>query len=412
MSPPPNPRPAAPSGDRVVCVLNRNRDGYEVPLALEEAGMLAGFVTDFYAAPRWHRLLPRPLARRYRAGLPAERAHLALGSFVLQYGAELLRIPMERVFGLSDRLLGSKATRLARRKDAALLAYSSYLDGDPQLAAGKAVIDFEYHPHPALTLEILEDDYSRYPEVAYSIELERKAANNERATAAWRHADSVICASAMTRASLERAGCPPERITVIPYGSDANGPPALSREAGPCRFLFVGQGFQRKGLHHLALAWRAAAPANSVLTVVSYRIDPGITPMLDQQGITLLGRQSREELDALFRSADVFIMPSLVEGFGLVYLEALDAGCHVVGTTQTGLPDLGLSAEAVTLVPPGDIVALAATITALEQHKAAGRLDPAAIQAEVRQRSWKQFREAIAAHVAGVMARVRRSLAN
>ncbi len=412
MSPLSNLRPAASPGDRVVCVLNRNRDGYEVPLALEEAGFLAGFVTDFYAAPRWHRMLPRSLARRYRDGLPSARAHLSLASFVLQYAAEILRIPMERVFGLSDRLLGSKAARLARRKDAALLAYSSYLDGNPQLVLGKAVIDFEYHPHPALTLEILEADYNCYPEVAYSIELERKAAGNERATVAWRHAHSVICASAMTRASLERAGCPPERITVIPYGTDANGPPAPAREAGPCRFLFVGQGFQRKGLHHLALAWRAAAPTNSHLTVVSYRIDPGITPMLDQEGITLLGRQSREALDALFRSADVFIMPSLVEGFGLVYLEALDAGCHVVGTVQTGLPDLGLTSEAVTLVPPGDIDALAATITALEQQKVAGKLDPRAIQAEVRQRSWKQFRESIAAHVSDVLARVRMSAAN
>jgi len=407
-----NPRPAAPTGDRVVCVLNRNRDGYEVPLALQEAGLLAGFVTDFYAAPRWHRFLPRFLARRYRPGLPPARAHLALASFIVQYAAELLRIPMQRVFGLSDRLLGSKAARLARRQNAGLLAYSSYLDGDPQLAVGQAVIDFEYHPHPALTMEILEADYNCYPEVAYSIGLERKAAGNERANAAWRHADSVICASAMTRASLERAGCPPERITVIPYGSEANGPPAHARKAGPCRFLFVGQGLQRKGLHHLALAWREAAPANSVLTVVSYRIDPGITPMLDQPGITLHGRQSREELDALFRSADVFIMPSLVEGFGLVYLEALDAGCHVVGTVQTGLPDLRLTAEAVTLVPPGDIGALAATITALEQQKAAGKLNPAAIQAEVRQRGWKQFRDAIADHVARVLARVRTSSAD
>ena len=391
---------------RVICVHNRNRDGYEVPLALEEAGLLAGFVTDFYADPCWHRFLPSFLARRYRPGLPAARAQPALASFVLQYAAEALRMPMQRVFGLTDRMLGSKAARLARREDAALLAYSSYLDGDPKLAPGRAVVDFEYHPHPALTMEILEADFQRHPEVAWSMALERKAAGNKRANDAWRHADSVICASAMTRASLERAGCPSDRISVIPYGSNGSAPDATERPFGPCRFLFVGQGLQRKGLHHLALAWRAAAPQGSELIVVSYRTDPGIVPLLDQHGIAVLGRQSREQLNALFRSADVFIMPSLVEGFGLVYLEALEAGCHVVGTMQTGLPDLALSDRAVTMVPAGDIAVLAATISKLESRKAAGWFDPVAIQAEVRRWSWKEFRKAIGIHVGQVLARV------
>ncbi|MFM2273305.1 MAG: hypothetical protein RL702_2370 [Pseudomonadota bacterium] len=400
------PSAAAPAVSQVVCVHNRNRDGYEVPLALAEAGLLSGFVTDFYADPRLHRLLPRFLARRYRQGLPATLTHLALGSFAVQYLAELLKVPMQRVFGLTDRLLGSRAVRLARRQGAGLLAYSSYLDGDPRLGPGAAVIDFEYHPHPALTMEILEADFARYPQVAWSMALERKAAGNKRVNDAWRHADSVICASAMTRASLERAGCPPERITVIPYGSDGNAPDAVRRPDGPCRFLFVGQGLQRKGLHHLALAWQEAAPTGSELTIVSYRTDPGIVPLLDQRGITVLGRQSREELNALFRSADVFIMPSLVEGFGLVYLEALEAGCHVVGTRETGLPDLNLTPQAATIVPAGEILALAETITGLERRKAAGDLDPAAIQAEARRWTWKEFREAIAAHVRQVLDRV------
>lgn len=400
----PDPASADRTSAQVICVHNRNRDGYEVPLALEEAGLLAGFVTDFYAAPHMRRFLPGFLGRRYRSGLPAERAHLAIASFVVQYTAELLRLPMQRVFNLTDRMLGAKAARIARRKDAGLLAYSSYLNGDPGLGPTRAVVDFEYHPHPALTMEILEEDFLRFPEVAWSMAMERKAALNQRVNDAWRYADLVLCASAMTRASLVRAGCPSERIQVIPYGSNGDAPDALPRPSGPCRFLFVGQGLQRKGLHHLALAWRETAPADSELTIVSYRADPGILPLLDQPGITVLGRQSREELNALFRSADVFIMPSLVEGFGLVYLEALEAGCHVVGTPQTGLPDLGLSPRAATIVPAGDIAALAATIKRLERGKTDGLFDPAAIQTEARRWSWKEFRGAVSGHVARVVA--------
>ena len=145
-----------------------------------------------------------------------------------------------------------------------------------------------------------------------------------------------------------------------------------------------------------------AAPVDAELTVVSYRIDPGIETMLMQPGVRRFGYQSRAELDALFAAADVFIMPSLIEGFGLVYLEALQAGCHIVGTGNTGLPDLNLSPSAATILQVGDIDAIAAAITDLAGRKAAGALDPAAIQAEGEQWTWAHFRRAIADHAASV----------
>jgi glycosyltransferase involved in cell wall biosynthesis len=390
---------------RYVCVINRNRDGYEVPLALEESGQLECFVTDFYAHPRWAKFLPGFLARRQKAGLPAAKTKMALASFVVQYAAEALRRPMQRVFQLSDRLLGQAAARRAVAKGAGLYAYSSYLNARPNLAAGAQVIDFEYHPHPDLAIKVLREDFARFPQVAWSMDLEEKAHQRDTANQAWRFADAVVCASAMTRRALEHCGCPPERITVIPYGITPAATPALPRAAGPCRFLYVGQGLSRKGLHHLAAAWQQAAPAHAELIVVSYRIDPGIAPMLDQAGITVLGRQSREDLDALFASADVFIMPSLIEGFGLVYLEALQTGCHVVGTVNTGLPDLNLSPEAATVLPVGDISAIAASITALAARKSAQGFDAAAIQAEGNRWTWAHFRAAISAHATELAAK-------
>ena len=159
---------------------------------------------------------------------------------------------------------------------------------------------------------------------------------------------------------------------------------------------------QRKGLHHLAEAWRIAALDNCQLTVVSYLIDPGIAGMLDLPGIRLLGHQSRASLDALFASADSFVMPSLVEGFGLVYLEALAAGCHVLGTENTGLPDMNLSQDAVTIVPIGKPEVLAAALAAIAQRKLSRKLDPSAIRAEAAHWGWSDFRHAIAAHAAQV----------
>ncbi len=103
------------------------------------------------------------------------------------------------------------------------------------------------------------------------------------------------------------------------------------------------------------------------------------------------------------QQTDAFIMPSLVEGFGLAYLEALAAGCHVVGTANSGLPDLPLSAAARTLVPVGDIPALSEAVAMLIERRGAGGLDPVVIVAEASQWRWDQFRAGIADHAKSVL---------
>ena len=387
-----------------VCAINRNRDGYQVPLALHEHGLLARFVTDYYAPdapPQW---LPGPLRRRRAPGLPHAITTSARASFVLQSGAEVARLPMARVFAVTDRLLGRKAARVAIRQRANLYCYSPYLPPEELIPPGARRIIFEYHPLPRLMWELLSADHALHPEVGWSFERERDVAASHEKHDVWRRADAVVCASSITRASLVHAGCDPERITVVPYGFEGVAQPGTSAPMPEKRaareFLFVGQGIQRKGLHHLIKAWQALDPSDAHLTLVCYRIDPGIAAMIRSPSITLLGRQSSAELDALYRRADIFVMPSLIEGFGLVYLEALSRGCHVIGTANSGLPDLALPADAATVLPAGDIDALAAAIRAQQSAP----LDRAAIRRAAERWSWSDFRQAIAEHARAVLA--------
>ena len=202
----------------------------------------------------------------------------------------------------------------------------------------------------------------------------------------------------MTRRSLELAGCDPARIAVVPYGMD----PAQSvapRPPGDCRFLFVGQGIQRKGLHHLIRAWQARPRPDATLTLVCYRLDSAIAALIVDDSIQVLSRRTPEQLTELYRQADVFAMPSLVEGFGLVYLEALAQGCHVLGTSNTGLPDLNLGSDAATIVEPGDLAALDGALTDLAARKQAGALDPQTIANRAARWSWADFRGGIAAAI-------------
>lgn len=392
-----------PRRSTFVCAINRNRDGYQVPLALEEAGLLEAFVTDFYADPSWDVLLPAILRRRRIAGLGSDRVRSDWPAFVLQSAAQVLNLPMRHVYRAVGSSLGRKALRIARRRNAALYCYAGHFPDFEKIPKGMKLIDFEFHPHPQLGWEILSADAATFPEVAWSFAHEEQQLRNEDFVDGWSRADAIVCASRMTRRSLEHVGCPAERITVIPYAIDPPSGTVAQRPSGPCRFLFVGQGIQRKGLHHLIRCWRELGLKDAELTIVSYVIDPGIAALAEGSNITLLGRQDRARLDALYREADVFVMPSLVEGFGLVYLEALAAGCHVIGTINTGLPDLNLGSGAVTTVPAGDLDALGAALRSCVDAKASGRMDAAQVAAEASRWQWGQFRGAIADHARKVL---------
>lgn len=389
------------SAQGFVCVINRNRDSYQVPLALEEAGLLSTFVTDFYAPDQSALPLPASLKARRAKGLSSRKTRSTALSFLVQAAMVALRLPTKRILLFSDRVLARHALRLAKRQRAHLYCYASYVPRAGELAPGMRLLNFEFHPLPHLTYQMLKADAGRFPEVAVSFANEENALQQEVVTDSWRVSDAIVCASNLTRRSLEHVGCDPSKITVVPYGfrDRAALPPAqLRARDGKCRFLFVGQGVQRKGLHHLIRAWQAAGLRDCELTLVCYHIDPGIRDLITDPSITLLGRQPRKRLEQIYAAADVFVMPSLVEGFGLVYLEAIEQGCHVIGTHDTGLPDLPLSGEAVTILNSGDLDGLQDALRDLRRRKLAGELDPVRIQAEIDKWTWKDFRLAIADH--------------
>jgi glycosyltransferase involved in cell wall biosynthesis len=71
-----------------------------------------------------------------------------------------------------------------------------------------------------------------------------------------------------------------------------------------------------------------------------------------------------EELPEYFRLADVFVMPSALEGFGIVFLEAMATGVRVIGGSQDGSRDALCDGALGTLVDPDNGEELASAILA------------------------------------------------
>jgi glycosyltransferase involved in cell wall biosynthesis len=72
--------------------------------------------------------------------------------------------------------------------------------------------------------------------------------------------------------------------------------------------------------------------------------------------VHLVGLVPRQELPVFYSQAELFIFPSLYEGFGFPVLEAMACGCPVLATSSSSLPEV--AGEAALLVPPGDEAAL------------------------------------------------------
>jgi glycosyltransferase involved in cell wall biosynthesis len=348
-----------------IVAFNRDRDSYQVPLALAERDLLGSFVTDYYhdANSLVGRVMAERLGHRAISGLSPSLTRNTWEAVAYQASQRVLDDWMDRC----DRAIARHARREMEKSDSDLFLYSSF--AAESFGARSAVYRrkhlFLFHPHPSLISNILNADFDRFGIGRESLLVEtgmtkRLDILDEEISLS----DHIVCASPLSASSVAFSGLSKAPISVVPYGTiGCAGSEPLALPPDPVRFLFVGQGIQRKGLHHLLMVWRKLRPKNAVLDLVCATAQDGIVDDLPE-GVTLHHKQTTKELEALYRCTHCFVLPALVEGFGLVLLEALAAGCHVIYSTATGLASYDVPHYAGTQIEPGDLDGLGAALEA------------------------------------------------
>ncbi len=167
---------------------------------------------------------------------------------------------------------------------------------------------------------------------------------------------------------------PRARMAVLPNGVDppTAQPPRAARAAGEVRLLFVGRVDEhRKGFDLLRAAFAAARGPGWRLSVVGRVSDATRASLLAEFGcaVEVHGMVEEAVLEAEYAAADVFVMPSRYEGFGMPYIEAMRHATPVVGTRVGGVPEVVPEGTGI-LVPLEDVAALQAALRRLAEDPA------------------------------------------
>lgn len=208
------------------------------------------------------------------------------------------------------------------------------------------------------TFRLVDGYYPRYR--GLSAGARRAGERLERETIA--RADILLYPSEWAAGSAIRDyGADPARVHVIPWGANlAEAPPTEAalrpREPGPCRLLFVGVDWWRKGgdialAAHLALAARGIA---SKLVIC------GCEPPepVGMEGVTVVPRLDKSDqvenraLAELYARADFLIVPTRADCYGIVFCEAAAHGLPSLAPATGGVPSAIAEGESGFLLPP------------------------------------------------------------
>ncbi len=158
----------------------------------------------------------------------------------------------------------------------------------------------------------------------------------------WRNecelADQILVNSAWSRDALLGEGMPAEKISVVPLAYETaersferRYPHAFNSER-PLRVLFLGQISLRKGVGQLLEAVKLLAGED----VEFWFVGPAQMEIPQHPNVRSFGVVPRLEVDRYYRDADVFILPTLSDGFGLTQLEAQSWKLPVVASRHCG----------------------------------------------------------------------------
>ena len=417
-----------------LCVQNGAREHYAIPRALQRSGQLEALFTEIWAGPAFRRLAVGPL--RSIAG----RFHEELDAGSWKLGSKNEKAEGEKqkakVISWNWETVGRELVFKSRKREAGNgNSYAQFI-GDGKWFSEKVVdylawrgtsmrgkIVFSYD---TTALELFtwakecgaicvlgqmdpgrfEADLVRAEESVWPGWAARDGvvpeAYYQRREAEWRLADRIVVNSRWSLDALVKQGVPAEKLVVIPlcyerlertedgswktgagnikaasYASAAGDRVVWTRDR-PLRALFLGQVILRKGIQYLIEAAKLLQDAPVHFDVVGPIGISQVAMNSAPANVTFHGRTERKEARKWFERSQVFVLPTISDGFAITQIEAMAHGLPVIATPNCG--EVVTDGEDGFIVRPRDANSLAEAVRRylkesglLESHRQACR---------------------------------------
>ncbi|WP_026899005.1 glycosyltransferase family 4 protein [Daejeonella oryzae] len=253
--------------------------------------------------------------------------------------------------------------------------------------------------HHQFLLKIIKEQLALYPElncISTKLMLDNQAVKSEiRKDRELKECNYILCNSQFTSITLEQAGIFRKKILVIPYGFPEVKSPKTERGGMKTTFLFSGNQCLRKGIHLLYKAWIACNfdPSKAELIIVGKNQLPESIRQGLPSSVQFIHNIPHQDMMELYNLADVFVFPTLADGFGMVISEAMSKGVPVITTYNSGGPDVIEHNKNGFLVEAGNVEAFAEQMKWCFEHPQATRQIGIRAMETAAAYPWKAYRK-------------------
>ena len=337
---------------RWICSQIGAREHYAVPRALSRMGKLNILYTDWWAGPLVRKIKFRQLsswAGRFHPDLAHENVR-SWNLSALGWEAGLRRrtkrarsdhyhafiaVGQKFACAVRDRLRIEKSPlhdSIFFSYDTGALETLEWL-----LEKGVPCVVDQMDPN-RIEIDLIREEEKKWPGWAISSS-EVPEEYFQRREKEWRLADRIVVNSDFSRRALIQQGVPSDKVTVIPvcYQNDTVGriEPKLAHTS-PLKVLFLGQVVLRKGIQYLVEAAKMLEGEPIHFDIVG---PCGISREAVNSAppnMTFHGRASRDQTGRWYRESDIFVLPTLSDGFAITQIEAMAHGLPVISTPNCG----------------------------------------------------------------------------